>query len=107
GLRAARARAPPFDGLITDTASTSTLIALGAAREAVGLDITARGLPGRPEVAELRVYASQAGHSSIEKACMTLGLGRAGLVRIPVDEAFAMRVDSLETAIAADREAGR
>jgi aromatic-L-amino-acid decarboxylase len=106
-LRAALGLPPTFDGLITDTASTSTLIALGAAREAVGLDITARGLPGRPEVAELRVYASQEGHSSIEKACMTLGLGRAGLVRIPVDEAFAMRVDSLETAIAADREAGR
>ena len=37
-----------FDGLLTDTASTSTLIALGAAREALGLGAAARG-PARPE----------------------------------------------------------
>src|SRR5689334_15447424 len=65
-----------FDGLFTDTASTSSLIALGAAREAAGLEIAARGLAGRADVPTLRVYASQEAHSSIEKACMTLGLGR-------------------------------
>jgi aromatic-L-amino-acid decarboxylase len=106
-LRQALGLPAAFDGLITDTASTSSLIAVAAAREAVGLEVAARGLPGRPEVSQLRVYASQEAHSSIEKACMTLGLGRAGLVRIPVDEQFAMRPDALEIAIAADREAGR
>jgi aromatic-L-amino-acid decarboxylase len=106
-LRAALGLPDRFDGLLTDTASTSSLIALAAAREAVGLDVTARGLPGRPDVPELRVYASQEAHSSIEKACMTLGLGRTGLVRIPVDDAFSMRVDALERAIASDRGAGR
>jgi aromatic-L-amino-acid/L-tryptophan decarboxylase len=106
-LRQALGLPAAFDGLITDTASTSSLIAVAAAREAVGLEVAARGLPGRPEVSQLRVYASQEAHSSIEKACMTLGLGRAGLVRIPVDEQFAMRPVALEIAIAADREAGR
>jgi aromatic-L-amino-acid/L-tryptophan decarboxylase len=106
-LRAALGLPDQFDGLLTDTASTSSLIALAAASEAVGLEVTARGLPGRPDVPELRVYASQEAHSSIEKACMTLGLGRTGLVRIPVDDAYAMRVDALEGAIATDREAGR
>jgi aromatic-L-amino-acid/L-tryptophan decarboxylase len=96
-----------FDGLITDTASTSSLAALAAAREAAGLEVTARGLPGRADVPELRVYASQQAHSSIEKACMTLGLGRVGLVEVPVDETYAMRVDALEQAIAGDRKAGR
>jgi aromatic-L-amino-acid/L-tryptophan decarboxylase len=106
-LRSALGLPETFDGLITDTASTSSLIAIAAAREATGLGIAAGGLPGRADVQPLSVYASQEAHSSIEKACMTLGLGRAGLVRIEVDERFAMRPDALETAIAADREAGR
>jgi aromatic-L-amino-acid decarboxylase len=95
-----------FDGLITDTASTSSLIALAAAREAAGLDAAVRGLAGRDDVPGVRVYASQEAHSSIEKACMTLGIGRDGLVRIEVDDDFAMRPEALEAAIAADRAAG-
>ena len=87
-----------FDGLLTDTASTSSLIALGAAREAAGLDVAARGLAGRRDVPALRVYASQEVHSSIEKACMTLGLGRENLIRVTVDDAFALRPDALEAA---------
>ena len=39
-----------FDGLLTDTASTSSLIALGGARQAAGLDVAADGLAGRPDV---------------------------------------------------------
>ena len=38
---------------------------------------------------------------------MTLGLGRETLVRIPVDDDYAMRPDALDDAIAADRAAGR
>ena len=96
-----------FDGLLTDTASTSSLIALAAAREAAGLDVAAKGLAGRPDLPTLRVYASREAHSSIEKACMTLGIGRENLVRIPVDDAFAMRTDALQGAVSADRDAGR
>src|SRR6188472_2943376 len=62
-----------FDGLLTDTASTSTLIALAAAREAAGIDAAADGLAGRDGLRGLRVYASAEAHSSVEKACMTLG----------------------------------
>jgi aromatic-L-amino-acid decarboxylase len=54
----------------------------------------------------MRVYASAEAHSSIEKACMTLGLGRAGLTRIPTNDRFELRIDALEEAIAADRAAG-
>jgi aromatic-L-amino-acid decarboxylase len=95
-----------FDGLLTDTASTSSLIALGAAREAAGLEVAARGLAGRADVPELRVYASSEAHSSIEKACMTLGLGRSNLVRVEVDGDYAMRPGALDAAIDADRAAG-
>lgn len=96
----------PFDGLLTDTASTSSLIALAGARQAAGVDASAAGLTGRALPA-LRVYASTEAHSSIEKACMTLGLGRAALVRIPTDGAYAMLPAELEAAIGRDREAGR
>jgi aromatic-L-amino-acid decarboxylase len=106
-LRDALGLPPAFDGLLTDTASTSSLIALAGARQAADLDAAAEGLTGRPDLPALRVYASAEAHSSIEKACMTLGLGRAALVRIPVDERYQLRVDALEAAIAADRAAGR
>src|SRR5207247_11423110 len=46
-------------------------------------------------------------HSSIDKACMTLGLGRSSLVHLPVDDDFAMRPDALERAITEDRSEGR
>jgi aromatic-L-amino-acid/L-tryptophan decarboxylase len=106
-LRQALGLPEAFDGLLTDTASTSSLIALAAARQAAGLDVAAQGLAGRPDLPALRVYASAEAHSSIEKACMTLGLGREALVSVPVDDAYAMRPEALDAAIAADRAAGR
>ena len=105
-LRAALGLPDTFDGLLTDTASTSTLIALAAAREAAGLRASAEGLAARAAGGMPVVYTSAEAHSSIEKACMTLGLGRAALRRIPVDHDYAMRVDHLANAIADDRAAG-
>jgi aromatic-L-amino-acid/L-tryptophan decarboxylase len=106
-LRQALGLPATFDGLLTGTASTSTLIALAAARETAGTDASARGLAGRGDLgAGLRVYASSEAHSSIEKASMTLGIGRASLVRIPVNQRFEMLPGALAASIAADREAG-
>ena len=106
-LRQAVALPDEFDGLLTDTASTSTLIALAAAREAAGTDASARGLAARDDLgAGLRVYASTEAHSSVEKACMTLGLGRVSLVRSAVNRRFEMDVDALRQAIAEDRAGG-
>jgi aromatic-L-amino-acid decarboxylase len=96
-----------FDGLFTDTASIGSLIGLAAAREAAGLDAAKQGLAGRAEVGQLRVYASAEAHSSIDKACMILGLGRDALVHIPTDDEYRMRVDALEAAIDEDIAAGR
>jgi aromatic-L-amino-acid decarboxylase len=95
-----------FDGLLTDTASTSTLIALAAAREAAGTDAAGAGLAARDDLPALRVYASAEAHSSVEKACMTLGLGRASLVRVPVNDRFELVAEELDAAIAEDRAAG-
>jgi aromatic-L-amino-acid decarboxylase len=106
-LRQALGLPEGFDGLLTDTASTSTLIALAATRQAAGTDAAARGLAGRDDLGPgLRVYASAEAHSSVDKACMTLGLGRSSLVRIPTNDRFEMIPGSLAEAIAADRAAG-
>jgi aromatic-L-amino-acid/L-tryptophan decarboxylase len=94
-------------GQITDGASSSTLYALAAAREAAGLDIRTRGMAGRDDLPPLRVYASTETHSSIEKACIVLGFGREGLVKIDTDAEFRMRPDSLREAVLADVRAGR
>lgn len=92
----------PLFGEITDTASSSTLYALAAAREFAKLDIHERGTSGR----RLRVYCSAEAHSSVDKAVITLGLGSEGLRHIPVDDRFRMRADLLAAAIAEDRAAG-
>jgi aromatic-L-amino-acid decarboxylase len=91
-------------GLIHDTASTSTLVALAAAREAVpGLEARRRGLVGQ---ARLRMYASEHAHSSVEKAGIVLGIGQDGFRAIPADDTFRMDAEALARAVAEDRAAG-
>jgi aromatic-L-amino-acid decarboxylase len=93
-------------GQITDGASSSTHHALAAAREAAGLDIRRRGMAGRTDLPRLRVYCSQEAHSSVDKACIALGLGQEGLRRVDVDAGMRMRTDALAAAIAADLAEG-
>lgn len=93
-----------FDGHINDTASSSTLVALAAAREALGAGVRDLGLSGQPQ---LIVYASEQAHSSVEKAVVTLGLGRAGFRAVPVDGGYRMVTSRLEAMIAEDLGAGR
>jgi len=91
-------------GVIQDSASSSTLVGLAAAREAVpGLDARRRGLVGQ---ARLRMYASDQAHSSVEKAGIVLGIGQDGLRKIATDAEFRMDVGALAAAIAEDRAAG-
>src|SRR2546421_4776477 len=97
----------PLFGVINDTASSGTLYALAAAREAIpDLHIRQEGMSGRAEVPRLRYYASQEAHSSVEKAGIVLGVGQAGLRKIGVDSAFRMDVAQLERAIEEDIAAG-
>jgi len=97
----------PLFGVINDTASSSTLYALAAAREAqADLRIRELGMAGRPELPPLRYYASTEAHSSVEKAGIVLGIGREGLRRIPVDSRFRMDPVALRQAIREDLIAG-
>jgi aromatic-L-amino-acid decarboxylase len=94
-----------WSGVIQDTASTSTLVALLCARErASNYSLARGGLQG--EGHPLIVYVSSHSHSSVEKAALLAGFGRANLHQVPTDENYAMKPDVLEEAIRADLEAG-
>ena len=90
-------------GIINDTASINSFLAIAAAREAVGLNVRRDGLS---ELPPFIVYCSEHAHSSIEKAALALGFGARGVRKIASDDAFRMRVDALEEAIARDRAEG-
>jgi aromatic-L-amino-acid decarboxylase len=94
-------------GIISDTASISTMLALAAAREAKPeLAIRARGMAGRPDLPVLRVYCSEHAHSSVDKGALTIGLGLDNVVKVPADDEYRMRPGRLAELIAADRAAG-
>ena len=94
-----------FVGVIQDTASTATLVALLSARErATGGASGRAGMGGSPE---LTVYASQEAHSSIDKGVKLAGYGLERLRKIPGDDAFALDPAALERAIEQDVAAGR
>ncbi len=89
-------------GTIQDTASTSALCALLAARErATSFASNERGCDGR-----LTAYTSTQAHSSIEKMVKVAGLGRDNLRLIEVDERFAMNPERLKARINEDRAMG-
>ncbi|MBV9797916.1 MAG: hypothetical protein JO039_07725 [Solirubrobacterales bacterium] len=69
---------PGWHGHIEDSASTSTLTAIIAAREATGRDL---------------VVCSEHAHSSVDKAARML---RMRLHKVPCDEQFRMRTDGLD-----------
>lgn len=94
-----------WSGVIQDTASTSTLLALLCARErATDYSLARGGLQAEPR--PLVVYTSPHSHSSVEKAALLAGFGRVNVRTIATDASYAMRVDALVEAIAADRAAG-
>jgi aromatic-L-amino-acid/L-tryptophan decarboxylase len=96
----------PFEGVIYDTASISTLHALAAARQRAIPSVRSAGLVGRDGIPRMRVYCSDQAHSSIDKALILLGLGQDSLRKISSDAEFRMRPAALEAAIAQDQADG-
>lgn len=93
-----------FEGVIQDTASTATLAAIITAREkATGFKFNSDG--GKRN-GQLRVYASEQAHSSIDKAVKICGIGKNNLVKIPVNPDFSMNPSLLKKAIEEDEKAG-
>lgn len=94
-----------WDGVIQDTASTCTLLALLCARErTTGYGASRGGL--QAEEQPLVVYTSAHAHSSVDKAALLAGFGRANIRHVAHDERSAMRPDALEAAIGADLARG-
>ena len=91
-------------GMIHDTASTASLHALIAARQAAADRARAAGRDFRLD--RLTVYASEHAHMSIEKALLALGLGAEACRKIPADAEYRLRPEALETAVAEDRRSG-
>jgi aromatic-L-amino-acid decarboxylase len=94
-----------WSGVIQDSASTSTLVALLCARERASNYSLARG-GLQAESKPLIVYASAHSHSSVEKAALLAGFGRDNIHMIPNDRNYAMRSDALAEAIEADCQRG-
>lgn len=89
-------------GVIQDTASTSALTAVIAARErATGFETNEKGVRQK-----LVAYISTQTHSSLEKAIKMAGIGKENLRFTGVDEKFAMRPEMLEKQIQSDKSAG-
>jgi aromatic-L-amino-acid decarboxylase len=88
-------------GMILDTASTSTLHAIAAARVSLEPETREAGAPR-----DLILYTSDQAHSSVEKGAMALGFGRRNVHAIGSDAEFRMRPELLEQAVARDRAAG-
>jgi len=94
-----------WSGVIQDTASTGTLVALICARErATGYGAARGGLQSaqRPLV----IYVSNQAHSSVDKAALLAGFGRANVRIVSVDERFSMRPEDLAQTIRNDISAG-
>jgi aromatic-L-amino-acid/L-tryptophan decarboxylase len=92
-------------GVISDTASTNTLVALISARERATDYALARG-GLQAEIRPLTIYVTEGSHSSVEKGALLAGFGRDNLRRVPCDAKHAMRSDALAAMVAADRAAG-
>ena len=95
-----------WQGVIEDTASTSTLLALICARERVTNYALAHG-GLQAEARPLVIYASAYSHSSVDKAALLAGFGKDNIRHVACDAHYAMRPDALAAAIAEDRAAGR
>ncbi len=94
-----------FTGVIQDTASTATLVALLSARERATQNAAgSAGLAGTG--ARLTVYASHEAHSSIDKGVKLAGYGLEQLRRVPVDRDYAILPEALDRMIATDKRAG-
>jgi aromatic-L-amino-acid decarboxylase len=93
-----------FEGVIQDTASTSTLAAILTAREkATDFLINDEGAVSS---VTLRVYCSEQAHSSVEKAVRISGIGRKNLIKIPVRKDFTIDIQKLREAVESDKKAG-
>jgi len=92
-------------GLLVTGGSMANFVGLAVARNVkAGWDVKRAGLANSPS---LVVYCSAETHNSVQKAGEALGLGTEGVRYIETDKNFRINAESLRTAVAADRKAGK
>ena len=91
-----------FGGVAYDTASIGIMHALATAREEAAPDIRKRGMAGRADLPQFRIYTSDQSHSSVEKAAIALGLGEDNVRRVPSDARFRIDLPTMRQMIEAD-----
>lgn len=95
-----------MSGVIQDTASTATMVALMCARErSTNYALSTGGLQGaaQPQM----IYFSAQCHSSVEKGALLAGFGKDNLRIVPVDKNFDLIPAELERMILEDIKSGK
>lgn len=93
-----------WKGVIQDTASTATLVSLLTARERhSSWQINRQGFHGQEKY---RIYCSNQAHSSVEKAVRIAGFGSEHLVKVQVDQHYALSMKDLKLRVTQDLAQG-
>lgn len=98
---------PDAGGLLTSGGTLATLTALLTARAVVA------GSPNRPAnvweegtTQKLAIMVSDEAHYCVDRAARIMGLGTAGIIKIPANDRFQMRTDLLDERLEQARAAG-
>jgi glutamate/tyrosine decarboxylase-like PLP-dependent enzyme len=91
------------EGQMTTGSSNANMVAMLCARNFLFEDVKKNGVCNAKA---MQVFASADAHYSLDRAVNTLGIGLENLIKIPVDEYGAMKIDALEEAIERSKEIG-
>jgi glutamate/tyrosine decarboxylase-like PLP-dependent enzyme len=99
---------PAAEGVFVSGGQMANIVALATMRDAkIPWDVRRYGMRGPDGAApQVRIYASSELHYCHEQAAELLGMGREAVRKVPVDEQYRMRLDSLGQMIAEDRSRG-
>ncbi len=87
---------PKCEGILTSGGSTANLIGLASARAKFGMNVLQSG----------RIYVSEEGHASMDKAAAILGFTAQQIRTVPSQDDYRMNLDALQSMVDADKRDG-